>query len=81
MRHPLRKIRQDANQDVASLGAEFETLSIDFGCSLTLMERLNWAILIQVFLLRSGRQYTVLTEYNCPIQNHVMNEWITLPSD
>lgn len=54
---PLRKIRQLANEALASFDADFSAVCIDFGCASIAPKRLIRASLIQIpFLIRSERQ-------------------------
>ena len=65
VKHPLRKIRQVVNDALASLDAEFEALSVDFGRPSIAPERLIRASLIQiVFSIRSERQLMEQMQYN-----------------
>ncbi|UMA67442.1 IS5 family transposase (plasmid) [Roseivivax marinus] len=63
--HPVRKIRQNVNDALASLDAEFDALYTDFGRPSIAPKRLIRASLLQIlFSIRSERQLMEQMDYN-----------------
>jgi len=64
-RHPLRRIRQVVNDDLASLNADFKALYVPFGRPSITRERLIRASLLQIlFSIRSERHLMEQMNYN-----------------